>query len=144
MATPLTVRPYQPSDRESIIRLWQRAFPNEPAWNEPSHMIDQKAAFQGEWFFVCTHEEQIVGTVLAGYDGVRGWVHKVCADPAAQRMGVASQLMQAAEAALASAGCGKLNLQVRAGNDAAIAFYRSAGYAVEDRVSMGKHLKPAR
>ena len=49
--------------------------------------------------------------------------------------------MAAAEEGLAAVGCPKLNIQVRAGNEAALAFYRSAGYPVEDRVSLGKRLE---
>ena len=47
--------------------------------------------------------------------------------------------MDKVEKTLANLGCQKLNLQLRAGN-AAIAFYQDAGYALEDRVSMGKRL----
>ncbi|MBS04285.1 MAG: hypothetical protein CMQ24_16485, partial [Gammaproteobacteria bacterium] len=56
--------------------------------------------------------------------GVRGWVHKVAADPDQRRSGIARHLMAAVEDGLRSAGCPKLNLQVRAGNDAAVAFYK--------------------
>jgi ribosomal protein S18 acetylase RimI-like enzyme len=37
-------------------------------------------------------------------------------------------------------GCNKINLQVRAGNDAVTGFYRKLGYAVEDRISMGREV----
>ncbi|MCL4158354.1 UNVERIFIED_CONTAM: hypothetical protein GTU68_009038 [Idotea baltica] len=77
---------------------------------------------------------------MAGFDGVRGWVHKVAAHPQRTRSGIAGKLMQAAEHELAELGCTKLNLQVRAGNDSALAFYQAAGYTIEDRVSLGKHL----
>ncbi len=48
--------------------------------------------------------------------------------------------MTAAEKGLAALGCPKVNLQVRATNNAVVAFYRSLGYALEDRVSLGKRL----
>ena len=44
------------------------------------------------------------------------------------------------EQRLAQLGCSKINLQVRAENAAVAAFYRSLGYEVEERVSMGKRL----
>ncbi len=34
--------------------------------------------------------------------------------------------------------CPKINLQVRAGNTAAIAFYERIGFLVDDVISMGK------
>jgi len=38
-------------------------------------------------------------------------------------------------------GCKKINLQVRQANTAVISFYRSLGYEVEERVSMGKRVE---
>jgi ribosomal protein S18 acetylase RimI-like enzyme len=50
-------------------------------------------------------------------------------------------LMDDAEARLRDLGCPKVNLQVRAGNDAAAEFYRRIGYATDDVVSLGKRLE---
>jgi len=44
---------------------------------------------------------------------------------------------------LENLGCPKLNLQVRATNSAAVSFYRSLGYTIEDRTSLGKRLEQA-
>ncbi len=51
--------------------------------------------------------------------------------------------MRHVERELAARGCPKVNLQVLASNAAVVAFYRSLGYAVEERVSMGKLLGSA-
>ena len=136
----LTMRVYQSADEPAVIALWERVFPDDPPWNKPPDLIRAKVAFQAEWFFVCFDDDRLVGTVLAGYDGVRGWVHKVAVHPDHQRRGIARLLMTTAEDALRGAGCKKLNLQVRADNEDAISFYRTAGYAEEERVSMGKKL----
>lgn len=143
MNSTLLVRPYTPADHDGVIELWRLAFPDEPPWNESAALIERKLATQPELFFVCVDGASVVGTVLAGFDGVRGWVHKVAAHPERIRSGIATQLMQAAEAGLASLGCPKLNLQVRGTNHSAVEFYKAAGYTVEDRVSLGKHLNLA-
>jgi len=78
--------------------------------------------------------------VLAGFDGVRGWVHHLAVLPTLRRLGLATQLMRAAEQGLTQLGCPKLNLQVRSTNADVVAFYESLGYAVEDRISLGKPL----
>ena len=139
MATPI-VRPYQESDHERVVTLWSEIFPNEPKWNQSENLIALKMSVQPELFFVCLIDGEIVGTTIAGFDGVRGWVHKVGTSPAYRRYGVAAHLMQAAEEGLAKLGCHKVNLQVRAGNQGAVEFYRDAGYEPEDRVSMSKHI----
>jgi ribosomal protein S18 acetylase RimI-like enzyme len=134
------VRVYEPSDREGVVALWNNVFADDPPWNEPSSVIDRKLTVQPDLFFVCEWNGRIVGTVIAGFDGHRGWVHKVATDPSCRRQGIAGLLMEAAEQGLASKGCRKLNLQVRAGNEDAVSFYHDLGFAVEQRTSMSKHI----
>lgn len=140
MSETLKVRVYEAGDEAHVINLWDKTFPDDPPWNRPLDVIRNKVAFQPEWFFVCYFEGILVGTVLAGYDGVRGWVQKVAADPNYRRKGIASLLMKTAEQTLREAGCPKVNLQTRSDNAAAIEFYKDAGYAIEDRVSMSRLL----
>ena len=82
----------------------------------------------------------VVGTAMGGYDGHRGWVYAVAVGRAHRRAGVGSALLRRLEALLAGRGCLKVNLQVRATNAGVVAFYKQLGYAVEERVSMGKRL----
>ena len=46
-----------------------------------------------------------------------------------------------ASRALAALGCEKGNLQVRGSNEAVTRFYAKLGYAIEDRVSLGRRLQ---
>lgn len=135
------IRTFQAADQPMVILLWNTVFPNDPPWNAPAEVIARKIALQDDLFLVCSLNDEIVGTVIAGFDGVRGWVHKLAVLPAHQRRGIASTLMQAAEQRLIAVGCPKLNLQVRASNKAVVDFYEKLGYSVEDRVSMGKRLQ---
>ncbi len=51
--------------------------------------------------------------------------------------------MHAAEKGLAKIGCPKVNLQIRATNDSVVEFYRTLGYNIEERISLGKRLDNA-
>ena len=82
----------------------------------------------------------LMASIMVGYDGHRGWINYLAVHPSQQRQGHARRLMQQAEQLLTACGCPKLNLQVRAGNEAVIAFYESLGYADDHTVSMGKRL----
>ena len=135
----LLIRPFEAADREAVVALWAAVFPDEPAWNESNGLIDRKLTVQRELFFVAMLDQELVGTVLAGFDGVRGWVHKVATHPDRRGHGIGRGLMSAAEQGLRELGCDKLNLQVRPGNDA-VAFYQRIGFCEEERVSMSKHL----
>jgi ribosomal protein S18 acetylase RimI-like enzyme len=134
------IRPYEAKDQTQVIALWNEVFPDDPPWNEPASMIRRKLTVQPELFLVAHVTGEVAGTVLAGFDGVRGWVHHLAVRASYRRQGLASSLMTAAEEGLAALGCPKVNLQVRATNSAVVAFYRSLGYEVEDRTSLGKRL----
>ena len=136
----LVIRPFEAADREAVVALWAIVFPDEPAWNESHGLIDRKLTVQPELFLLAELDGRIVGSIIAGFDGVRGWVHKVGAHPSYRRKGIAGQLMSAVEEGLRAMGCNKLNLQVREGNETAVRFYEDAGYQPEPRVSMSKHL----
>ena len=140
MSSPIIIRPFETRDEASTIALWEKVFPGEAPWNAPKQVIARKLTVQADLFFVAVSDAQVVGTVMAGFDGVRGWVHHLAVDPAYRRQGLASQLMQRAEQGLKAMGCAKLNLQVRATNLGVIKFYESLGFDVEDRASLGKPL----
>jgi ribosomal protein S18 acetylase RimI-like enzyme len=136
----IEIRPYIESDEATVVALWREVFPNSPAWNHPETDIRRKLAVQRELFLVATLDAKLVGTVMAGYDGHRGWVYYLVVSPRHRRQGIGAALMRAVEERLARLGCPKLNLQVRATNSQVVAFYEKLGYEVEARISMGKRL----
>ncbi len=138
----MNIRLYQESDTESVSALWHEVFPNNPLHNAPELVISQKLAIQPELFFVAEIDSAIVGTIMAGYDGHRGWLYTVAVSPQYRRLGIGSQLVRHAESAVIAEGCPKINLQVRADNAEVVMFYEKLGYVVEERISMGKLLPP--
>lgn len=123
-----------------VDTLWACVFPDDPAHNRAAVAVPEKMRVQPELFLVALDGERLIGTVMAGYDGHRGWLYSVAVHPDAQRRGVGSALVREAEARLTALGCQKINLQIRAGNEAVAAFYAELGYDVEPRISMGKRL----
>jgi ribosomal protein S18 acetylase RimI-like enzyme len=136
----ISIRPFAEPDRAAVIALWGEVFPNPAAHNHPPPVIDQKLALQRELFFVAEVGGAVVGTVMAGYDGHRGWLYTVAVDPRHRRRGVGAALVRHAEAALRALGALKINLQVRTTNAGVVAFYEALGYQVEPLISMGKRL----
>ena len=136
----LEIRPFRESDLDAVVRLWRVVFPDAPAHNEPLADIRRKLSVQPELFLVATAGADLVATAMAGFDGHRGWVHYLAVHPERRRGGIGRAIMAAVEAELEAQGCTKLNLQVRASNRQGVEFYRRLGFAVEDRVSMGKRL----
>lgn len=138
--TLVKIRPFRSDDREDVVALWKACGLARP-WNDPGRDIERKQGFQPELFLVGFDAELLVATVMAGYEGHRGWVNYLGIDPGHRRRGYGRRMMHAAEAALAGVGAPKVNLQVRAENSEAIAFYQSLGYEVEERVSLGKRIE---
>lgn len=136
----MEIRPYVALDEAAVAELWRQVFPGAPSWNHPESDIRRKLDIQRDLFLVATIDSKLVGTAMAGFDGHRGWVYYVAVNPKHRRQGIGTTLMKRVEGDLAELGCPKLNLQVRAGNQDVVAFYRRLGYEIEDRVSMGKRL----
>lgn len=126
--------------RSQVMDVWRASFGYDTAHNEPGLVIDCKLAVNDGLFFVALDGSEVVGTVMAGYDGHRGWLYTVSVRPAHRKRGVGTLLVAHAERALAARGCLKINLQIIQTNAALAPFYAAMGYHTEPRVSMGKLL----
>jgi ribosomal protein S18 acetylase RimI-like enzyme len=138
--TGLVIRPFAPADGDAVVALWEECDLTRP-WNDPHKDIARKGRVQPEWFLVATVGRTVVGSAMAGYDGHRGWVNYLAVAPTMRRSGVGRALMGEVERLLGEAGCPKINVVVRRGNDVAVRFYRALGYSVDDVVSLGRRLE---
>jgi len=137
----MTITPYvDAAHRSQVIALWDAVFGYKAAHNNPGVSIDRKIAVDDGLFFVAVEGTTVVGTIMAGYDGHRGWIYSVAVSPAHRRQGIGSRLVAHAERALMAKGCVKINLQIMEGNESVTEFYSLLGYVVEKRVSMAKRL----
>lgn len=134
------IRGYDDADERAVIALWSTVLPDAAPHNDPATSIRQKLAVERDLFLVADLAGSVVGTVMGGYDGHRGWIYSVAVDPGHRRRGIGAALLRRLESDLRARGCLKLNLQVRATNLQVIAFYESLGFVVEPHVSMGKRL----
>lgn len=134
-----SVQPFRDKYREALIKLWVDCELVRP-WNDPELDIDRKMAVQAESFLIGFVQGKLCASAMAGYDGHRGWINYLAVAPAYRHRGYGRLMMAAVEQTLMLHGCPKLNLQVRAGNDAALAFYEKLGYTQDPVISLGKRL----
>lgn len=142
MSTPEpepVIRPYETADEAAVIDLWHRCGLVVP-WNEPRRDIALKLQVNPELFLVGVLAGRVVATVMAGYEGHRGFINYLGVDPELRRRGLGRRIMAAAEAKLRERGCPKINLLVRTSNTGVIAFYERLGFKMDDVVSLGKRL----
>ena len=135
----MKVRQYLPDDEKAVIELWRKCDLIKP-WNNPKRDIERKLKVDPELFLVGLVDNQIVATVIGGYEGHRGWVYYLAVDPTYQRRGLGRQIMGVVEKKILAMGCPKINLQVRANNAAAVRFYENIGYKTEDIINMGRRV----
>jgi ribosomal protein S18 acetylase RimI-like enzyme len=127
------------ADIPAAVALWTAAGLTRP-WNDP--VADARRALAGpaSTILAARQDGTLIGTVMTGHDGHRGWVYYLAVAAPAQRQSVARRLMAAAEAWCAAAGVTRLNLMVRAGNAGVIGFYDRLGYRQSDVVVLQKDL----
>jgi len=135
----IEIRHYQERDRQQLIGLWTNIFDDAGPHNNPQYMLNSKLAMDDK-IYIASQEDQVIGAIISGYDGHRGWLYSLAVNKNFQRQGIGRQLVEFAVEKLNAAGCAKVNLQVRGDNKEVVVFYRSLGFTIEDRVSMGKML----
>ena len=134
------IRPFQPIDETAVVQLWKDCNLVVP-WNDPLRDIRRKLRVQPELFLVGVAAGELIASVMAGYDGHRGWLNYLAVAPRFRRQGLGRKMVAEAEARLRQMGCPKINIQIRTSNNAVIEFYRRIGFKPDDVVSMGKRLE---
>jgi ribosomal protein S18 acetylase RimI-like enzyme len=134
------IRLFEDRDLEAVVRLWELCDLIRP-WNPPKRDIDFCLSSGHGALFVTEADDTIVGTVMAGHDGHRGWVYYVAVSPPQRRTGLGRELMAHAENWLARQGVPKLMLMIRETNMAVQGFYEAIGYSLEPRIAMSKWLR---
>jgi ribosomal protein S18 acetylase RimI-like enzyme len=135
----MKIRPFQGSDEAVVIGLWEQCQLTRP-WNDPHKDIARKLQVQPELFLVGVVDHAVVATVMAGYEGHRGWVNYLAVSPKLRGRGYGRALMESVEKRLLERGCPKVSLLVRASNADIVEFYRHIGYLQDEVVSLGKRL----
>ena len=138
------IRAFDLEDEGQVIELWNNCDLVTPN-NIPTLDIERKLKVNPDLFLVAVSEDKpetkIVGSVMGGYEGHRGWINYLAVDPNHRRKGIARKLMKEIEEKLITKGAPKINLQIRKTNQEVMAFYEAIGYIEDKVISMGKRLE---
>ena len=139
------IRRIRNGEEEAVAGLWRVCGLTQP-WNDPYDDIGSaRTNVSSEIFLAITNNGgEIAGSVMAGYDGHRGWVYYVAVAPEyrAQRLG--KRLMHHAESWLRELGARKVMLMIREDNEEVRRFYERLGYGIEKRTVMSCWLDEGR
>ncbi|MFK8251731.1 GNAT family acetyltransferase [Ancylobacter terrae] len=138
---PLTIRAAAPEDESAVVALW-RACDLVAPYNDPAADFRFARAGAGSDILLGVDAARVVGSVMVGHDGHRGWLYYVAVAPDRRGAGIGRRMIAAAERWLSERGVPKAHLLVRATNTGVVAFYERLGFEVAPRVAMSKWLEP--
>lgn len=131
---------YSSEYQDDVVDLWRKCNLVVPQ-NDPVEDIQRKLVFQPDLFFVALLDGKVIGSIMVGYEGHRGWMNYLAVLPEHQRRGYGRKLVEKAVDELKRLGCLKVNLQVRRSNVSVVEFYKHLGFKDDDVVGLGKRLK---
>ena len=143
-ASGLGIRPFEMADYDPVFALWLASAPGiEIRPSDSRAEVQKRCTRDRDLFLVAERDGRLIGVVMGGWDGRRGWIHHLAVAADAQGQGVASALVGHLEERLKALGCLKVNLLVRLENEAARSLYAHLGYGeAPNLVAMGKDLQP--
>ena len=129
-----------PEDSEGASALWDQAGLTRP-WNPPEADLLRALAGETSTVLGLFEARTLVGTVMVGHDGHRGWVYYLAVAESHRGTGLGRRLMLAAEDWLRERGVVKLQLMVRSANAGVLDFYDRLGYEDADVQVRAKWLR---
>ena len=135
-----TIRAVQSDDLERILRLWRQAGIRSSA-DDDINVLRVRLKRDRDLFLVACRGSQIVGTLIAGWDGWRATMARLAVDPSHRRLGIAQRLVEGAEVRLKKRGATRVGALVFDENTIARRFWRAAGYRRQrDVIRFAKNL----
>ena len=128
------------SDYEQVYRLWLSC-----AGMGLNNLDDSKDGIKRfldrnpDTCFVALEQEKIIGVIITGNDGRRGYIYHTAVDPEQRHRGIATRLVNEAMGALKALGINKTALVVFSKNEGGNAFWEKSGFTLrEDLVYRNK------
>jgi len=129
------VRDMSETDYDALVELWSLFPGNTMTGADGPEGFREFLARNGRFCYAAEEEGRVVGSVMAGTDGRRGYVYHLAVDPGRQGQGLGRMLMERAEQSLREAGIEKAHLFIYADNPA-IDFYIRVGWHLREDIEV--------
>ena len=96
MHDAIEIRSFQQEDEAPLIKLWEKC-ELMVAWNDPSKDISRKVQLDPEGLLLGWHDNSLIASVMAGYEGHRGGINYLAVEPEYRRKRLGKTMMKAAE-----------------------------------------------
>lgn len=128
------IEEFSMKDYDEVYSLWKEVFPANTDVSYSRERVEFFLCRNPGTSFIARIGGRIVGAVLAGNDGRRGYIHHLGLSEDCRGRGIGRMLLQRAEEALAALGIDKVNLLVFTDNESAKVFYEKVGYSKRDDI----------
>jgi ribosomal protein S18 acetylase RimI-like enzyme len=126
----MEIRPAVDDDIEAVLALWERAA--EPTTTDDADAVAALLGHDAGALLVAEESGEIVGSVIAGWDGWRGSIYRLSVAPARRRQGLGRRLLAAAEDRLHDLGARRMHAIVVGADDRAVGFWRASAWLHQD------------
>jgi len=123
----VAIRNFTFADYHAALRLWEATEGVGLSDADSPRAIQQFLARNPGLGFVASAGGELVGTILCGHDGRRGFIYHLAVHPAHRRRGLGRQLVRRGLAALHEQGIDKCHLFVFRENSQGVAFWHRIG-----------------
>ncbi|MCY1139141.1 GNAT family N-acetyltransferase [Actinoplanes sp. Pm04-4] len=139
----MIVRAVGPSELAAVLKFWSVAAENSSRPADTAAAVEALVARDPSALIVAVDDGEIVGTVIAGWDGWRCHIYRLAVAPDRRRAGIGSRLIAAAEERFRALGAIRVDAMVLDGNDGAHGAWAAHGYRQQgDWSRWVKPLKP--
>lgn len=125
--TLVTVRAATVADIDAVLAFWRVGAEGTSISDDPDGVAALITRDPGALLLAETGG-QIVGTVIAGWDGWRAHLYRLAVHPDQRRRGIGTALLEAAERRLLALGARRLDAMVLDRNELAHHAWQAAGY----------------
>ncbi|MGW0283141.1 GNAT family N-acetyltransferase [Streptomyces sp. NPDC002386] len=130
--TGLRLRPALPADLDAVLAFWRTAAEGTSI-SDDRDGVERLVARDPEALILAELAGELVGTVIAGFDGWRCHLYRLAVSPGRRRQGIGSALLAAAEERFAELGGRRADAMVLVRNESAHQAWRASGYGPEER-----------
>ncbi|RLG40107.1 MAG: hypothetical protein DRO05_07145 [Thermoproteota archaeon] len=118
-----------PEDYDEIIRLWEEAgLPYKPKGRDSRESMEKQMRANPEFFIGAFDGEKLIGTVIASFDGRRGWINRLAVHPDYRRRGIGRLLIKEAEKVLKKKGAWIICALIERENKQSLNLFKKCGY----------------
>ena len=128
------IRAATPADIDSVLAVWAEARSAAAQTSDRPEMVQRLLERDPGALLVAELGDQVVGVLIAGWDGWRGNVYRLAVLPAHRRQGIARELVEAGHERLRAQGARRVTALVGGEEGAAHRLWRAVGYQRDEFV----------